>query len=493
MKQYQPKPVDTADITLSPELGSLVESMAENVHEMWAQTRIEQGWQYGPKRDDDQKLHPCLIPYDQLPEDEKVYDRNSAVETLKLIQKLGFEIRRVNLREQYRGQPLSLRKIQSLAAEHPQMSESDRHWLAKSALSLGENFIAYDLAETLTLQQNKLHIQGLALARSGALKRASEFAAKLKDFDDPECAGFRSRIYKDLAVAAVDPAEKAAHFIHAAQISLRAFEANPNYYNGVNAASCFLLGGQADQVPAIVGKTVALASKAQDLWAVATLGECALLLNDREKAKQYYRQASQLARGRNGDLASAVRQLKLLLAKLDGNADALGQYVELPSIALFAGRPGCPPDGFEEARLRQDLTCWLQRQSLALAYLNCAGPQEVVFAETLLAAQVECFVVFNLPRQTSMQKYFSGCPGWAERAAAVLDHPLTTVIAAESQETGEGDEIISEFSGRYLLGLAKLRSKNLSFPLSGVYAGKDGAPPLWKKQGIDVTLLRGEK
>ncbi len=95
MIEYVPKPVETNEIELSDSLNSLVEAMAENVHEMWAKTRIEQGWTYGPKRDDVKKEHPCLIPYNELPEEEKVYDRNSAVETLKLIIKLGFEIKRI--------------------------------------------------------------------------------------------------------------------------------------------------------------------------------------------------------------------------------------------------------------------------------------------------------------------------------------------------------------------------------------------------------------
>ena len=74
------------------ELEYLVEEMAKNVHEVWSKTRIEQGWTYGEKRDDVLKQHPCLVPYEELPEEEKVYDRNSSVETLKLIMKLGFKI-----------------------------------------------------------------------------------------------------------------------------------------------------------------------------------------------------------------------------------------------------------------------------------------------------------------------------------------------------------------------------------------------------------------
>lgn len=89
---YTPKPVDTSQVELSEDLLELAEKMAENVHDVWAKTRIEQGWTYGTERNDDEKKHPCLVPYDQLPEEEKVYDRNTSIETLKFIINAGFEI-----------------------------------------------------------------------------------------------------------------------------------------------------------------------------------------------------------------------------------------------------------------------------------------------------------------------------------------------------------------------------------------------------------------
>lgn len=92
MKEYKPAPVDTRSIELPKELESLVEEMSKNVHEVWAQTRISQGWTYGEERNDAEKKHPCLVPYEELSEEEKTYDRNTSVETIKLILKLGFKI-----------------------------------------------------------------------------------------------------------------------------------------------------------------------------------------------------------------------------------------------------------------------------------------------------------------------------------------------------------------------------------------------------------------
>ena len=94
-KKYYPDPVDTTSIELPNELNSLIEQMAENVHDIWAMSRMKEGWSYGEKRNDQQKTHPCLVPYGELPDSEKAYDRDTATDTLKLIMKLGFQIKKI--------------------------------------------------------------------------------------------------------------------------------------------------------------------------------------------------------------------------------------------------------------------------------------------------------------------------------------------------------------------------------------------------------------
>ena len=89
---YTPTPVDTTNIQLPEELMALAEAISKNVHEVWAQNRIKEGWTYGPVRDDQKRQTPCLVPYDQLPEEEKAYDSNTAFGTLKFIVSQGFEI-----------------------------------------------------------------------------------------------------------------------------------------------------------------------------------------------------------------------------------------------------------------------------------------------------------------------------------------------------------------------------------------------------------------
>ena len=92
--KYTPQPIDTTDVKLPEELELLVEQMSKNVHEVWDEARISQGWTYGEQRNDELKTHPCLVPYEDLPEEEKEFDRNTSIGTLKLIMKLGFKISR---------------------------------------------------------------------------------------------------------------------------------------------------------------------------------------------------------------------------------------------------------------------------------------------------------------------------------------------------------------------------------------------------------------
>ena len=92
-----PCAIDTSSVELSPELTELTERLAENAHDIWAAQRLADGWTLGEKRDDVARKHPCLIPYSELPESEKVYDRQTAMGTLKAILALGFRIERRRL------------------------------------------------------------------------------------------------------------------------------------------------------------------------------------------------------------------------------------------------------------------------------------------------------------------------------------------------------------------------------------------------------------
>jgi RyR domain len=94
VSQYRPKPIDTDKVVLPEDLESLTERLAENAHDHWALQRMSEGWRWGETRNDQARTHPNLVPYGELSDSEKEYDRKTAMETLKAILKLGYRVER---------------------------------------------------------------------------------------------------------------------------------------------------------------------------------------------------------------------------------------------------------------------------------------------------------------------------------------------------------------------------------------------------------------
>lgn len=90
--KYRPKPIDTEQVKLSEDMVELTEYLARNTHEIWALQRMNEGWVFGVDRDDKARSHPCLVPYEELPEVEKDYDRNTAMGAIRLILSLGYNV-----------------------------------------------------------------------------------------------------------------------------------------------------------------------------------------------------------------------------------------------------------------------------------------------------------------------------------------------------------------------------------------------------------------
>ncbi|KAF1467559.1 Ryanodine receptor 2, partial [Megadyptes antipodes antipodes] len=89
---FTPVPVDTSQIVLPPHLERIREKLAENIHELWVMNKIELGWQYGPVRDDNKRQHPCLVEFSKLPEQERNYNLQMSLETLKTLLALGCHV-----------------------------------------------------------------------------------------------------------------------------------------------------------------------------------------------------------------------------------------------------------------------------------------------------------------------------------------------------------------------------------------------------------------
>ena len=86
---YRPQPIDTSNVVLG-DCQQLVEALARNAHEIWAYLRMKDGWAYGPERDDVRKLHPCLVDFDEMAEQDRASDRAMMTEILKAAIAMGF-------------------------------------------------------------------------------------------------------------------------------------------------------------------------------------------------------------------------------------------------------------------------------------------------------------------------------------------------------------------------------------------------------------------
>lgn len=101
MNNYTPNPIDVSDVELSDDLTELREVIAENVHEVWALQRQQEGWTYGPERNDALKQTPNMVPYSRLTDVEKEYDRITAINTLKMLKKAGYDLIKIEDTELY--------------------------------------------------------------------------------------------------------------------------------------------------------------------------------------------------------------------------------------------------------------------------------------------------------------------------------------------------------------------------------------------------------
>jgi hypothetical protein len=256
---------------------------------------------------------------------------------------------------------------------------------AQKLLGLGEPLLAYNTLERalesdpadLRLRQ----LKGLALARSGALQRANELLAGLRDegHDDGETLGLLARTHKDLALLVDDEEERERHFAAAYDIySTGYYESQQRgvtadaYYTGINAATMALLGGHAENAREIAAGVEELCKESvldceSAYWPQATLAEAALIQGDIEVAQERYAAAARLAGRHYGNLSSTRRQARLLLDYLGESGAWLDEAISVPPVLVYTGHmidaPGRAQPRFEphmEDRVRADIRARLE-------------------------------------------------------------------------------------------------------------------------------------
>jgi tetratricopeptide (TPR) repeat protein len=541
---YDPQPADTSRVKLTDDLLELTELLAENTHEVWAKQRLDDGWTYGPERDDARKHHPGLVPYHQLPESEKQYDRNTALETLKVISALGFRVERPSggarlAAEGEMAQPegasaveealrkgsglelsalLALWRMQRASGQVLPLAAHQK--LGEWILRRGAPLVAYEVfAQGLGRWPGDVRLRqlvALALARSGATRRANEALQELcrEGHSDEETLGLLARTHKDLAEQATDPDERRRQLQLACEGYERAYRATGGYWTGINAATMAVLLGDVERGQAwardvrsqcLEELERATAADEDPYWLYATLGETALVLEDYEEAEDWYGKAAEAGRGRYGDLSSTRRNARLLLSHLRGDAALVDRLLPIPRVAVFAGRLSEPGTGrplqltsrAEEA-LRGEIQRRLRRADALIGYASTGSEVDILFSEALLEADGEAHIVLPYDKDEFIEDTLGGLPegGWRERFESVLLRAAEVVTA--SQGRLEGGHVALEYAELILLGLSSLRAAELETELlpmaicdTSLTGSEEAARTLqqWRDRGCRVEVI----
>ena len=491
-REYTPQPIRTAGVALGQGLMDLAEILAKNAHERWAEQRLTEGWRYGPKRDDELKEHPCLVPYEALPESEKAYDRTIALETLRVVVAIGYTLEAPAGNHPPRpvpGEAIDERILRPLGltagADEKRSAEDVYQEVGERALQLGNPLLAYDvLEEGLRLHPSSVRLrqrQALALLRGGATERANAILVRLdqESVADEETLGLLGRTYKDLGLRAVDPAVRRDELARAHEAYARAYRISGGYWTGINAATLAFVIGRRETAHALAREVreqclEKLRERAdvgdERYWVLATLGEASLILGDRSAAEEWYGRAAEEGRGRFGDLSSTRRNARLLLRDLEVDPAPIERCLRLPRVVAFAGHmidvPGRPSPRFPpdlEADVRQAIRDRIEQFDGRLGFAACARGSDILFLETMLDLGGEANVVLPYGRELFVADTVDTVPGWKPRFERVLERAAQVVTA--SPEKLEGASASYDYGSLLLLGLAAIRAEQLDTDL----------------------------
>jgi class 3 adenylate cyclase len=529
---YQPEPIDTSKVIINIEHLQLTELLAKNTHEIWAQQRIEEGWKFGHQRDDIRKEHPGLVPYEELSESEKQYDRNTALGAIKMLLALGYRIEgeRTFLPDEQQEQQLALMlktikessevNLSSLLAIKRETIKIRPHApdiyivLGETILQLGEPLMAYDiLTEGLKHWENNVRLKqllALALARSGATLRANSLLLELvaAGESDRETISLLARTHKDLWLQATTLEEKQRQLKLAAERYQQAYQLSGNYYPGINAATMTLLKGEEATAREIATQVQeqCLHQSEKDYWQLATLGEAALILQDWSAAEKWYAQAIEVGKRRLGDISSTRRNAKLLLEYLEGNSQRLQEWFKLPRAVVFSGHmidqigrniPRFPPE--LEGEVYRAIRDRLLNLDGKIGYASVACGADILFLEAILELNGDIHIVLPYEQEEFIKNSVDIIPhsNWRQRCENLLAKASEVIIC--SNHNLENSQVLYEYSNCVIHGLGKMRAELLDTELIhlAVWDGKPGdgsggtawAIKTWQAWGYEAEII----
>jgi class 3 adenylate cyclase len=546
---YQPTPIETANISLPDEIRDLTLQLARNLHELRILEHLREKEQIGKEHLEARSESPLLVPFDELPPVEKERYERAASETLKATYALGYRVENSRAQEQFvaaaglnmRKQPLAQNEL----AEHMKamkleelltlwQSHSSESWaempelyraLGNRILKLGEPLFAYDvLREGLNEWSTDVRLrqlQALALARSGATQRANDILVQLhgEGHSDEETLGVLARTYKDLWAQATDESERKRQLQLAYKFYDEAHERSSGYYSGINAATMALLLGEKERAiglasevrEACLQELKSLSPESDDrYWPLATLGEAALILGDWDEAEDWYGQAAEVGQTKFGELTSTRRNARLIIDYIGGDKNRIERHFQIPKVAVFSGhmidRPDRQTARFPaqlERAVRDEIHRRLVKHGAGLGYASAACGSDILFLEALLELNGKAYVV--LPYEQEQFKKDSveiaNDPQWVGRFEQVMEKASEVLLASE--QPIDESALSFEYTNLLLHGLASIRAERFETDLVpiAVWDGKQGDGPggtasvveRWRKLGYDIELINLEE
>jgi len=513
---YTPKPIDTSQVKVPTHLKDLTEVLASSIHDSWARQRISQGWTYGPKRDDDKMTHPDLVPYADLTESEKEYDRNSAMDTLKIILSMSYSIT-----------PAQMAVPQKeMDAETLDASQERAKVLRKS----GDSLIAFDHLQKCLKKwpdNDRLRqLEALVLADMGATSRANDILTQLvnRGCKDEESLSLLGRTHKDLGLKSATPQERELHLRTSLQLYASAFDLTGGYYSGINAATLAVLAGELDRgrrlaasIRDICQQSLADPEKEGDrYYLTATLAEALLILEERAEAERMYVETATLGQGQWKNIQSTRRNARLLYQALDMDGAWVENALQVPAVAVFVGHAADRPDtklsrlSAHDAPLMQAVAAsivdFLDKRNIGFGFASAEPGADIIFLEILLEQGKEAHMILPYKKELFLARHLAADDDgqWSRRFESLYEtlESQGRVTLASDWPLGTEQSFCAdsyEFTSRYLYGLARLKATQLEtevFPLAlwngaagDGMAGTAATVAWWTDMGLPVEII----
>jgi len=480
--------IDTRNIKIPEELLQLTERVAANVHHRWVQERLAEGWRSGPRRNEETRETPLLVPYAELSEQEKGYDRITALETVKSILALGFSIipprstgsegESEQLSDEMLKRWESAASVYDLLSAHRFVQEKSvtdpraYRILAHQLLRKGQPLLAYDIAsDGLTLAAGDVRLQqlqALALARSGATGPANRMLSALWEsgHTDAETSGMLARTHKDLWLTLSDKCEGAEHLRKAHALyklgyenACRIGDIDGGIYNGINAASTALVMGEDATAARLAEEVSALCDKRDppDYWSLASKAEAALVHGDLALAEKLYGQAAAHRDASSGDLSATRGQARLLLKHLGQDPQSFDHCFPVPAIRVVrnALQMTQVPKRFDEVRKHAEAA--VPKDGRHFVYMCVFSYPDLAVVVAFLDGGHEVHVVLPVsPEGRAMADEQGVAP---EKLKAVLDRCASVLVA--SGYRAKSSPVNTQYAELLRDGLALLHAQSL--------------------------------